>query len=368
MSKLRNFIKLFDIYGNYFQLRINNQTKFKTCSGGLLSIVTLVILIFRILSYGSDFFNRESPKISIEEGLFQSKSPLVNGTEYPIKPMMLVIVKYITDVAKPTFTARLNGSYVIKYLDECKPEYMDTYFPEYNYTFLSSSTSSYCFNLNDNTMGFDGVQAIGLSECSTIDKATLDSFTGRNITCKTNITSPIPIANVNLYTKQLGFNPQLRQPFINKTIVYNFGFFSNYVTTTNIFCNLQYLQDDRGWIIDNVVSITDLAPQQEIVHIQPSNQVKNIPYFTISLLINDKFKRYNRTYPKFQDFLATLGGFMKLILFVLQIVSHIMRSYQIDLYIIDEKFEPDPSKPVKEIVTSNKTKLENSQQSNIILI
>jgi hypothetical protein len=45
------------------------------------------------------------PKISIEEGLFPGKAPLVNGTDYHIKPMMLVIVKYITNVAKPRFTA-----------------------------------------------------------------------------------------------------------------------------------------------------------------------------------------------------------------------------------------------------------------------
>jgi hypothetical protein len=75
---------------------------------------------------------------------------------------------------------------------------MDTYFPEYNYTLLAFSASC-CFNLNDNIMGADGVQAIGLAECSTIDKATLDSFTNSNITCKTNITSPIAIAKMLTY-------------------------------------------------------------------------------------------------------------------------------------------------------------------------
>jgi hypothetical protein len=370
MSKLRNLIRIFDIYGNYFQLRINNQTKFKTCSGGLLSIITFALLLFCLLSFGNDFFNRKNPKISIEEGLFQdSEIPLLNGTEYPIKPMMMTIHKSVSNVAKPRIGVKINNTFILKYLDECKPAYMDTYFPEYNYTRLSASVSSYCWDLNDFNPTNDGYTSLSVVECSTIDKDTLASFSSNGVSCKANITAPIAIANIVLYTKQLGFNPQLEKPFINKTIKYNFGFINTYVTTVNMFWNLQYLVDDIGWLIDSTNDVTDLAPQQEVMQVQPI-PARNVPAFIMTFYLNDKFRRYNRTYAKLQDLLASLGGFMKLILTLLNLISMIIRNFLIDLYIINEKFEGENMNKGKRGSTDNITlgkgnaNLENSQHSN----
>jgi hypothetical protein len=80
MGKFTSFVKLFYIYGNFFQLRINNQKKFQTAIGGFFSLITIIILVMCILNFGADFFSRAAPKVVIEEGLFTNDTPLFNGT------------------------------------------------------------------------------------------------------------------------------------------------------------------------------------------------------------------------------------------------------------------------------------------------
>jgi hypothetical protein len=362
MSKLGKFIRLFDIYGNYFQLRINNQTKFKTLSGGLLSLLTLIILILCVLSFGNDFFKRKNPKISIEEGLFQdSEIPILNGTEYPVKPILLTVPKSYSMYAKARLVYSLDVSKV-NYIQECTSDYMEKYFPEFNLTTFSSSVSAYCFNLNDYNLSNAGEVLIAADECSKIDPTTLSTMLSKNITCNTNVPFSQPFLALNLYTKQIGFKPEYENPFYNKTIKYAFNFANTYITYANIFWNLQYLHEDNGWLIESVNDMTDLSPQPEIIQQKPADG-KKLAGFYIKFLVNDKFRKYNRTYQKLQDVLAALGGFMKLILALLNLFSTFIRSYMIDLFIIDEKFEKEKIQPKENVNTKN---LNCSQQSKNI--
>ncbi len=60
----------------------------------------------------------------------------------------------------------------------------------------------------------------------------------------------------------------------------------------------------------------------------------NFPDVKKNLLIGNRYKRYTRSYIKFQEFLAIIGGFMKIILSVFNIVLMLAKTYLIDLHII----------------------------------
>jgi hypothetical protein len=366
MPKLVNLIRLFDIYGNYFQLRINNQTKFKTLYGGLLSLVTFIILILCILSFGNDFFKRQNPKVTLEEGLFQDDEiPILTGGDYPIKPGLIMVQKSFADQAKLKISGRINGTLGYKYLDECEASYVQTYFAEIKYSTLSNQVL-YCFNFNE--FSFYGNETISISydECSL--KSVAEEMGKRNVTCNGNVTATTASMYLTLYTKQLGFKPELEKPFINKTVLYNLNFVNNAYSTALINWNLQYLHDDVGWLIDSINEITDLNPQPEKVSLLTYPQGFRLPRFVVQFKLKDQYKRYNRTYIKLQDVLASLGGFMKLILTLLNLTSMLIRSYLIDLYIIDEKFELD-KKPIKgsdDMITRNVGNLENSHNSKLV--
>jgi hypothetical protein len=64
----------------------------------------------------------------------------------------------------------------------------------------------------------------------------------------------------------------------------------------------------------------------------------NFPDVSIAIMVNSNFKRYSRTYVKFQEFLAIIGGFMKLVLTVLNMILIFAKNYLIDLHIINSQF------------------------------
>jgi hypothetical protein len=360
MATISSIVKKFDIYGNYFQLRINNQTKFKTFSGGLLSLITLIVLILCIISFGKDLFERKNPKISIEEGLFQyGEVPLLNGTEYPIKPALMAIQKSFSDIAKIKINYITNGTRVSRYLDECDKDYMEKHFPEYNYTVSANVITNYCFNFNDYMLSDSVYINLSYDECKKMSQSSLNYFTQKGITCNP-ATGSIQSTFILLHTKQLGFKPDDEKPFLNKTLKYSLSFSSSFYTNVMIYWNLQYLQDDVGWLIDDIVESTNLAPQPEQILQSFYATPTQLPNFVISFYLNDKFKKYNRTYIKLQDVLAALGGFMKLILTLLNVLSIFIRCYLIDLYIIDEKFQLEKHSIIKQENTRN---LNASQQS-----
>ena len=110
MSKMEKAIQIFDIYGSYFSLRINNQAKFKSILGGVLSIITMGVLLFCILSFGEDFYKKKNPKVSIKEGFYaDGEIPILNGTEYEEKSILIAISKYADNIIEPVIIYSINN-------------------------------------------------------------------------------------------------------------------------------------------------------------------------------------------------------------------------------------------------------------------
>jgi hypothetical protein len=94
-SKISNIIKTLDIvYGNHFQFRIADQSKYKTFTGGVLTILTLIILFFCTVTFSNDFLYMKKPRMYIEEGLYLDKDiPSPDGSVYPEKPGLVTVAK-----------------------------------------------------------------------------------------------------------------------------------------------------------------------------------------------------------------------------------------------------------------------------------
>jgi hypothetical protein len=81
MPQISKFIKTFNIYGNFFNLRINRSAKFKSVIGGFLSFITMGVLTFCVMIFGKDFFEKLHPKVAVEDGLFEDIAiPLLKGS------------------------------------------------------------------------------------------------------------------------------------------------------------------------------------------------------------------------------------------------------------------------------------------------
>ena len=121
---MNKFFKLFDIYGEDFNLRINGQSKFKSSIGGILSMITLGVLIWTVISFGSDFYLRENPKITIEDGIYPDESiPVLNGTDYSQKIIMFQYEREFDKLIRPFMTTN-NSTNPISYIKHCDLNYL----------------------------------------------------------------------------------------------------------------------------------------------------------------------------------------------------------------------------------------------------
>jgi hypothetical protein len=340
MSIVFKLVKSLDIYGNFFNLRINRSAKFKSVIGGFLSLITMVILIFCIVIFGKDFYSRTNPKVTIEEGLFDDRSiPFLKGSFSDDVNFTISIPNEVDDIAKFQVTNIYNNSLTISYLPKCSVEYLiDNSL--INDKSILSLHSYFCFNVNDYYLGSPrasgnftanvGVAFIKLVEC---DKISNDDIKKNNLRCTLNQKTKINSTNIKIYKRKIAFSPTNRfEPFKSKTELSIYPISTEYQTVVSAKITLWTLLDDLGWIISDFNTTLQMScdPTISITQIKYS-----FPYILIQFEVNDAYKKFTRIYSKLQDLLASVGGFMKLIFTILNIINFFIRNYLLDWYLID---------------------------------
>lgn len=103
--------------------------------------------------------------------------------------------------------------------------------------------------------------------------------------------------------------------------------------------NLIKINDDFGWIIEDITTTYDVNFFTPQLKQSAYNSEEQYPQFTFMIYVSDRFKDYSRIYLKLQDLLAVIGGFMKLIFKFLNIFNFFIRVYLIDNFIMSKIFE-----------------------------
>jgi hypothetical protein len=334
MKRIQNMVRTFDIYGDYFSLRIHNQSKFKSLAGGLLSGITLVIMIFCFISFGKDFYLRKNPKMNMELGFYNDSSiPNLNGTEYPNKTIALFYLKIFDAFLKPSLQILNNGSLQSQYLSQCSNEFLTTQITTLTEKDFNENVF-YCLQLNNFllTSGKYSELSLSMNSCNSISDGEIKQNKNLSNCKKSNET----ITSFTLYflTEKLGFSPDQRKPFIKKyettqTIMTNTAYLR-----INLFLSINDLLDDVGMITDSFEKTKELS-LRFLSNIQNLLVPAKYPLLKLFIKISDDYVIYHRFYSKLQDLLASVGGFMKLIITVLNLFNLLIRTYLIDWYIID---------------------------------
>jgi hypothetical protein len=350
MSKIASTIKLFDIYGSYFNLRINNEAKFKSTLGGILSIITMGILIFCIVNFGQNFYYKKNPKVSIKDGFFlDSEIPVVSGNQYPDTYIFFSFPSYIDNILFPVLY-QIVGDVTYKYLiDRVDNQTLfDNYILDNTTQQMLETRSFYSFKLNDFDMGANSYANIPnnmpiyvtLNDCTIIDQ---DLLSKNNITCNSDYftNNTMEQLRIDVIYDKVGFNPDSYYPFPSKKSIYSISVFNNIMTTLKAPLEKIRLADDRGIISSDIIN-SDLF---SIIDFSESNMQLglSLPYPIANIVFNvsDNYRIYSRTYEKFQDLLAAIGGFMKIIFTALNIFNFIIRSYLIDMHIVETLFRKE---------------------------
>jgi hypothetical protein len=334
MHRMSNVLKSFDIYGDYFNLRINSQSKFKSLAGGVLSIITLFIMIFCFISFGKDFYLRKNPKVNKELGYYNNTSiPTLNGSEYSNKTIVLFYLKEYDTSLKPQIQQLTNNSFKSQYLSICSDDFLSSM----DYSITKNEKEKYvfyCVKLNDFTIISGKSNFLGLlfSPCNLIPDAEIKKTEILSNCVKSNKT--ITTLALTFLTEKIGFSPDNKYPFIKKYYAKQ-NIVTNLVNTQiSISLQINYLYDDIGLIMENIVKTIEISIDY-ITSIQTLASSSQYPLFGCSFFVSDEYVIYHRFYSKLQDLLASVGGFMKLIMTILNLFNLIIRSYLIDWYIID---------------------------------
>jgi len=366
MSKIAKTIKLFDIYGSYFNLRINNEAKFKSTLGGILSIMTMGVLIFCVVNFGQNFFYKKNPKVSIKDGFFLDKEiPIVSGDQYPDTYMYLSIPNYLENILFPVISQiseETLSTFLINKVDN------QTLFENGiidNTTEIWLETRIfYSFKLNDYQMGANSYANIPnnlpiyltFTDCSVMDPNLLSK---NNVTCTRDYftNNTIEHFRIDIIYDKVGFNPNMLDPFPSKKAIYSISVFNDVMTTLNAPLEKISLADDRGLISSDVIN-SDLFTISGFTESDMRLGGILVPYPIVNIVfsVSDNYRVYSRTYEKFQDLLAAIGGFMKIIFTVLNIFNFLIRSYLIDMHIVETLFrkedaESDSYQSLKENVS-----------------
>jgi hypothetical protein len=347
---MEKLIKLIDIYGTDFTLRINGDSKYKSVLGGLLTIITLICFTFAVVVFGQDFYLRKTPNISIEDGIFdKNATPILNGTEYRENIIIFKVQKVSEKIIRPAIVSVDNtdnrNEIKLDFLENCDDNFIkrEQIINENNQK-VKESYIFYCLKLNDYEISYRSY--LMEEKPLIIDWISCDDLTEKELkkvkknTCDKSFNSTIEGIAVAVYYKRIGFDGNNPQPLSWRYLI-DLKYFT-IDKTTNMKYNLELyeLQDDVGWITQNMKKSYDISlkfSKSEEFNYQTPN--KKFPAFTYSFSISDENKVFKRSYLKFQDFLAKLGGFMKLVIYVMSNSQWIVKLYLIDEHIIQKVFD-----------------------------
>jgi hypothetical protein len=347
---MERILKFFDVYGREFSLLINGQTKFRSIIGGLLSILTVAVLTWCIISFGSDFYNKQNPKVNIGDGIFSNKDiPILNGSSYQEKYIILQYDRNFDKLFRPTVYYReFNTSdYSYEFISQCPLEYLTLKNivkdeEDYNY----HSFTYYCLRMNNYYLGgmpytYDAISSyypltIYQQDCKEI---THDEMQKYNITsCDPSFNTTLDSMVVAIWYEKIGFVPDSKFPFINKIMRRNFFMKQNLTYMVEIPININELKDDVGFLSEIFNTSFDLNIEGTLFYEMYFYSDKKYPGFDMHIYLSDSYKTYTRKYQKLQDLLALIGGFMKLQFTIFGLFESFIRIYLIDSYIADEIF------------------------------
>jgi hypothetical protein len=351
---LKKLLKIFDIYGSQFNLRINGQSKFKSAAGGIFSMVTIGILLITIIYFGKNFYRRLNPKLTVEEGLYRnSEIPILEGEDYDTRFVIISFEKFYDSIMK-----LYTYQYVLSPQNEIIG-FEEFFFPEcptellLNNSIVSSLSDEYlqknsfkCIKLNDFKIGGDTDDnphklVIETQMCSEIDEKYLLKY---NITnCDKNFNKTVDMMYLNIWYEKIGFSPNSNFPFTKKNVPTTHFLSKDKINMLKLPISVYHLNDDLGWIFNSTqTSFTFNFMNYNFIQ-YPSFGDITFPRLAFFIYVSEDYKVFTRTYEKIQDLLAVIGGFMKIVFAFINLLNLLIKAYLLDNYMVGRIFDQGES-------------------------
>jgi hypothetical protein len=377
MLTFQKLVKYLDIYGETIQLNIENESKSKTFLGGILTIITVGMLIGAAWSTGNDIIYKNQPSTDMEDILFKDR-PFYYLDKYTF-PLSFCFQDYnqqVYDIPSyfkfeviniKTFNTNTTTITTFYEYENCTYDHFPNLEPEY---IDKSGIRSYkCLKDQNITIG-------GYWDNSFVQYTTFRIRLCNNAT-EGGICAPIEEIEQFINSRPIAWNVYFQNSMVNAKDYYNptqqyivIQYKNVRLTASkvlNMFIRSQEIQTDIGIIFESIngeVSYAYDSGETDDSDALPESMMDINLYAASHKVI------YHRKYLKVQSLLANLGGLAKALFLGMYLISFYFSQIELDTTILNKIIDfnmGQKKKSTEESLEESNKKLRSDMNNTITI-
>jgi hypothetical protein len=361
-------LKNIDIFGKTFEFSTFNQPKYKTNLGGIMTLISLVIMLAFSFVFGKNFFYRLNPVI-ISQTVVPEKYPesmrinktnnLViafriedpDGLPVNFEGIMYPMITYYY-YSKNGGTELKNRKKELFPFSKCDNKNADSADFRKN---VKQLDSWFCFDFPSGEYYLGGAwdsDELNYFEL-TINYCDKEAKYKQGAKCRDK-----EVLQDELYKKELYFSLLYPTYYFKPNNVTaplsldykNYFYKLNLVMqkTDRFFFKEATVEDDQGWLLATPANKTLIGFSKQISDFnlfdltQYSNEGTGTAFYTLVVYYDKNYEFYQRTYMKIQDLAAIMGGLVKMVLVFADLLSGFFNLHWRNEYLLNQLFDFSP--------------------------
>ena len=380
MKPFTNIIKDIDYFGREFKFSVMGSQKSKTLFGVFISLCCFTLVIVTTILFGRDFFKKQNPR------LYTENIKANNFKELTISPSNFILgfrlENYEANLADDpenyfnfniyhrshTFnaTTQLWSLDVVSlelvpctealapdprsHKDIVLSEWKCVLYPEQGLKLGGSwNTADFIYDIYFEISNCNSTSCANITEVSSYlenDARYISMFFAEYYFLANDLKSP---QNVNYYNFYSELSTSITK-FEQKS-------FKSYI-----------LNDDVGWIFQDVRTSSVLAFDKNEANfnfIRIKDEFSKYVYYHVEISYNNDSDKTYRSYMKIQELAALVGGFMKMITFIGNLLCSPYNMFIMSLNLINEYFDDRSEKENQYKIFNTKMKTQEKDMINI---
>lgn len=378
---MKELIKGIDIYGASYEFRIQNSTSIKSLIGGAMTLITVGFFAFVFVIFGHDFYMKLNPKVLIQDKI-HSDEQLYKLNNYTVKGKILVlkIRKEMSVLLDWMLDANVPYSFqnekILDTMKKCNDSYVFEMFYQNNEDygkqqmldneFLCYDIGTNKFGLHDSAGGQGNILVSPMSIWSYKCGVNYWGIQFKDCPPDYDPNKILSRPEVEVWLQEILFNPDnLDSPYqYTYRRAGKFRLSKNSLSWTYLYIRYHALYDNLGFLMDTEVFKEEIG----LGDVEAFSATLDVPldYFDFKVFIgyDKKFKQYTRTYMKFQDLLALVGGVLKAVFVFFQVLSYFFNNYNLSQYIYEKATATEESKQKNNSMKLDVDSLKNQVKNN----
>jgi hypothetical protein len=347
-----------DIYGIPFNFTIGNAPKYQTKFGGVLTLMTIALLVLITLVFGQDFFNQNTPRILSDTRFPEPNSIQYNFTEENFPIYFQFLDEYTYEILDLRDKLYYNFVYTKLTRNDNQSLSMDKWYDQrtfpVNSTLCSDNkkiknrggidTSVYqCLKYPDNGTWLlaDNIVVYPVINM----QFSLCDVSRQNCKNATELKEFLSSRKIILSVAMMSakFFPWNKDQPLKDTVLFKY-FTMNYNLHRSDAYSMNFvnLDDDQGWLSKSIKSIKSFelaSSDYSYMFVKDEYMMQNPIFYEVAFQINYSYTSKTRYYMKLQEVLAVVMGFLNIFRSIFFIICTIINPMLMRDQFINEMFQ-----------------------------